>query len=388
MLLAILMWVTPVVFAQELKEEPLKLTFKEGLLFQRSDNDFLMRMRFRVQNRFTATTKEAAESDLETAEFAVRRMRLRFDGHALDPRLLYRLQLSFTRADQDWDNAQVPNLLRDAVVGWRWHRNHVAWAGIAKLPGNPQRVISSSAQQLVDRSLVNATFTVDRDMGVQHFSQFGESKPLHLKLALSNGDGRNQTNRNASLATTARMEWYPLGAFHDDGDNFEADLYREPEPRLGLGVATSANQKSSRTGGQIGKDMGTGNFRSMETRFADLVYKYRGYSLSAEYAKRTAGNPVVTNSLYVYEGEGFNVQGGRVFENNWEPSLRYTQVWAAPEIRRLAQDTRQYTAGLSRYIQAHVVKVQTDLTYQEQLPQYALAYESNWTWRIQLELGI
>jgi len=126
----------------------------------------------------------------------------------------------------------------------------------------------------------------------------------------------------------------------------------------------------------------------METRFVDLVYKHRGYSLSGEYAKRTAGNPVVTNSLYVHEGEGFNVQSGYVFESNWEPSLRYTQVWTAPEIRRLTQDTRQYTLGLSRYIQRHVVKVQSDLTYQEKLPQYALAYGSNWSWRIQLELGI
>lgn len=373
--------------AQDLQPEKVSLTFKEGLAFQH-ENDFLMRMRFRVQNRFTAQTENAKESKLDTTEFSVRRMRLRFDGYALDPRLLYRIQLSFTRGDQDWDNAQVPNILRDAVIGWRWHENHTLWMGIAKLPGNRQRVVSSSAQQLVDRSIVNATFNIDRDMGVQHYSKFGEEKPLWLKLALSNGDGRNQTNENASLASTARVEWYPLGAFHDDGDNFEADLYREPAPRLGLGLAHSANQKSARTAGQIGKDLGTDQFRSMESRFFDFIFKYRGYSLSGEYARRTTADPVVTNKLFVYEGEGFNIQSGYLFESNWEPSVRYSEITPFAEIEDLTQKQRQYTVGLSRYIKRHVVKVQSDLSYNELLANTASAYNSNWGLRLQLEVGI
>lgn len=385
MILALLF--TSFAYAQELLPEKMELTFKEGVLFKH-ENLFMMRMRFRVQTRFTAETKSSDDTDLEIAEFTVRRTRLRFDGYAHNPNFLYRIQLSFTRADQDWDNAEVPNILRDAVAGWRWDPQHTLWIGMAKLPGNRQRVISSSAQQMVDRSLLNATFNVDRDVGLQHFSKFGDARPLWLKLALSNGEGRNQPSRNASLATTARLEWYPLGEFHDDGDNFEADLFREPAPRLGIGVATSANQKTYRTGGQLGKDMGTGEFRSMETRFLDLFYKYRGHSVSAEYAKRTAADPVISSSLFVHEGEGFNVQTGYIFESNWEPSLRYTSVWSAPEIRRLAQDTHQYTAGLSKYIKNHVVKLQTDMTYQEKGAQYAKAYESSWIWRVQLEFGI
>lgn len=374
-------------WSQDLLPEKMQLTFKDGITF-RQENDFMMRMRFRVQTRFTAVTEDADDTNLETSEFTVRRTRLRFDGFAHNPNFLYRLQLSFTRGDQDWDNSQVPNILRDAVAGWRWHPMHTLWFGLAKLPGNRQRTISSSAQQFVDRSSVNATFNVDRDAGLQQISQFGTERPVWLKLALSNGEGRNQPNKNASLATTARLEWYPLGSFHDDGDNFEADLFREPEPRLGLGVATSANQKTSRTAGQLGKNLPDDEFRSMETRFVDVVYKHSGYSLSAEYAKRTAGSPVVTNDLYLFEGEGFNIQSGYLFENNWEPSLRYSSIWTAPEIRKLTQDNRQYTAGLSHYIQKHVVKIQSDLTYQEKAAQHQLAYESNWTLRVQLEFGI
>lgn len=374
-------------WAQELTPEKVSLTFKEGLTFQQN-NDFLMRLRFRVQNRFTAVTKDETLDQLESTEFSVRRMRLRFDGYALDPRLLYRVQFAFTRGDQDWDNAQVPNILRDAVVGWRWHGNHTLWLGIAKLPGNRQRVVSSSAQQLVDRSIVNATFAIDRDMGVQHYSKFGDSRPVWLKLALSNGEGRNQPNKNASLASTVRLEWFPLGPFHDDGDTIDADLFREPEPRFAIGIVNSANQQTARTGGQTGKDMGTDEFRSMETRFVDMIFKYQGFSFSGEYAHRTSGNPVITPKLFVYAGEGYNLQTGYVFESNWEPSLRYSQVLAASDIRQIAQDTKQYTVGLSRYIKNHVVKVQSDLTYQDSPKQWTLPENHQWILRLQVELGI
>ena len=374
-------------FAQDLTPEKIDLFFKDGVTFQEK-NDFMMRMRFSVQNRFTLESREAEETTLKNSEFTVRRVRLRFDGYALDPRLLYRLQLSFTRADQDWDNAQVPNILRDAVVGWRWHPQHTLWFGLAKLPGNRQRVISSSAQQFVDRSIVNATFNIDRDVGLQHYSQFGATRPIWLKLALSNGQGRNQPNRNASLAATARVEWYPLGPFHDDGDNFEADLYREPEPRLGLGLSQSTNEQTSRTGGQIGKDLPEGVFRTLDTHFADLVFKYRGFSLSSEWAKRTAPAPIITDKLFIYTGEGVNIQSGYIFESNWEPSLRWSVLRPTPDIKSVAQEQRQYVVGLSKYIKNHVVKVQGDLTYQELVPTRSLGYNSNWILRLQLELGI
>jgi hypothetical protein len=373
--------------AQDLTPEKLELFFKDGITFKEK-NDFMMRMRLRMQNRFTLETEEADETTFKNSEFTVRRVRLRFDGFALDPRLLYRLQFSFTRADQDWDNSQVPNILRDAVVGWRWDPQHTLWFGLAKLPGNRQRVISSSAQQFVDRSIVNATFNIDRDVGLQHYSQFGGQKPIWLKLALSNGEGRNQPNRNASLATTTRLEWYPLGAFHDDGDNFEADLYREPKPRLGLGISQSTNHQTSRTGGQIGRDLGEGIFRTLDTRFVDLVFKYRGLSLSSEWAKRTAPSPIISNKLFVTTGEGVNIQSGYIFESNWEPSVRWSTIRPAAEIQTVAQEQRQYVFGLSKYIKNHVVKVQGDLTYQELVSTSYLDYKSHWILRLQIEVGI
>jgi phosphate-selective porin OprO and OprP len=117
----------------------------------------------------------------------VRRLRLRVGGELLSPELLYNLQFSFSRQDMDWDNSAFPNVLRDASLTWK----AAPWAhlifGLAKLPGNRQRLVSSGEMQMIDRSSVNRTFNLDRDFGVQAHC-FAE--PFSLRLAVSSGEGR------------------------------------------------------------------------------------------------------------------------------------------------------------------------------------------------------
>ena len=122
----------------------------------------------------------------------------------------------------------------------------------------------------------------------------------------------------------------------------------------------------------------------------DLVFKYRGYSLSAEYGRRTVANPIIdmTKNLFVFQGEGFNLQTGYIFENNWEPSMRYTRIHAGKDIRDEVQSRYQHTIGLSKYINNHLVKFQTDLSYTERPANASLAYNSDWSLRLQLEIGI
>lgn len=366
----------------------IKTTFKDGLKIEHPASNFAMKFRFRMQNRLNVETQEATKTDLSKAEFVNRRLRARMDGHVWDERLLYKIQLSFTRDDQDWDNANVPNILRDAVMGFRYHPMHTVWLGTTKLPGNRQRVISSGAQQFVDRSIVNANFNIDRDQALFHFSQFGTDKPLWVKLAVSNGEGRNQRNPNGSLATTARVEWLPLGSFKDEGDYFEADLSRETEPKVSFGVVQHYNQLTNKTAGTLGKALPTGELRSIQTQLADFLFKYRGFSLSSEYARRISSNPIVSNTLFITTGEGFNLQAGYVNENNWEPSLRYSHLIADNNSTTKVNDQRQYTAGISKYIKGHTIKWQNDLTYNENINPTVNTYTSNWALRMQIEIGI
>lgn len=379
--------------AQVLDPENLETYFNEGVHLNYRPLHFKTRFRFRMQNRFTYETEDTERLSPKIVDFNVRRMRLRLDGSVWDPRLLYRIQLSFTRGDMDFDRTQYPNILRDAVVGWRLSDTATLWYGQTKLPGNRQRVTSSGSQQLVDRSIVNATFTLDRDLGAQFYQHFGEEQPFWVKLAISNGEGRATDNKDDGLSYTGRVEWLPLGAFKDDGDYFEGDLARELTPKFSIGAVYNINKKTTRPGGQLGTQYVTpGLNRDLQTWFIDAIFKHRGFSWSAEYANRWTDDPVFmdgANQVVIYKGQGINTQAGFLFDNNIEPSVRYSQLFADKEVLAGgANDRKEYTLGLSKYINRHTVKVQTDLSYDEELNRVRSTYRGYWVYRLQLEIGI
>jgi phosphate-selective porin OprO and OprP len=237
LLLLVCLYSSASLWAQDLERG--ESYFKEGINFEHKPSNFASRFRFRMQNRFTYQTEESQNISPDVVDFTVRRLRLRLDGTVKDPRFLYRIQLSFTRGDMDFDRTQYPNILRDAVVGWKLSDKTTIWYGQTKLPGNRQRLISSGSQQFVDRSILNATLNIDRDLGAQLTHWTGEDMPLALKLAITNGEGRATDNRDDGLSYTGRVEWMPLGSFKDDGDLFEGDLARESRPKIALGPATT-----------------------------------------------------------------------------------------------------------------------------------------------------
>jgi phosphate-selective porin OprO/OprP len=380
-------------YAQDLGEKQNGIFFKDGINFEHDPANFKTKFRFRMQNRFTYATEDDEDLSAKTVDLNVRRLRLRMDGTVWDPRFLYKIQLAFTRGDMDYDRTQYPNILRDAVVGWKLTDATTLWYGQTKLPGNRQRLVSSGAQQFVDRSIVNATFNIDRDLGTQLHHTVGEARPVNVKLAISNGEGRSSDNKDSGLAYTARLEWLALGPFKKEGDFFESDLAREDSPKLALGGAYNLNKKTTRPGGQLGTQFTTpGLSRDLETYFADLLFKFQGISFYGEYARRWAHDPVFTDgakSVSIFKGEGLNFQTGYVFENNIEPALRYSRTRAIEEVLAGGMnDQDQYTFALSKYINEHKVKVQGDLSYDEFRNRVAGNATRGWTLRLQFELGI
>ena len=110
---------------------------------------------------------------------------------------------------------------------------------------------------------------------------------MWIKLSVSNGNGRGTDNKDNGLAYTSRVEWLSLGNFHDEGDYYESDLYREPKPKFSVGAVYSMNKKAVRPGGQLGEQYVTPGLNTdIETWFLDALYKYKGFSWSSEYAKR------------------------------------------------------------------------------------------------------
>ncbi len=364
----------------------------EGIRFLARDSSVGINLRFRIQNRADFTTKAGNDLSLASKGGYIKRLRLRSSGFLYSKKLTYSFQLGFSPGDMDVENSEHPQLIRDAVVFYQFTPRLKIGFGQTKLPGNRQRVISSGEQQFVDRSIVNATFTIDRDFGLFAFyqNQLG-SMPIHVQAALSNGDGRNASPREGSgVAYTARVEALPLGEFAMDGDYFEGDWAREKTPKLSVGVSFSENDNAYRTGGQIGQNIL--GFTDIQSSMADLIFKYNGWATYHEWIQRKANNLVFPaegdDFQYVYAGQGYNGQLSYQFPNHFELAGRYSVITPEQEIQRLTRQTKQYTLAANYYIRWHRIKLQSDLTYQTQEDLSANATQDNWILRLQLELGI
>jgi hypothetical protein len=261
----------------------------------------------------------------------------------------------------------------DAVLKYNFYKNFTLWVGQTKLPGNRERVISSANMQQVDRSILNARFNIDRDIGFQlrhHFTIF-DNFVVEEIFALSQGEGRNVVTGNlGGHQYTGRIELLPMGNFAGSGDYSGSDLKREKKPKLAVGITYDHNNNAVRTRSNQGSYMEIDNGfyeTNINTWFIDAMFKYNGFSLMAEYADRDAKDPIAKNSDgtttgdIVQIGEGINIQSGYLFKNNWEVSGRFSSVELNEDITGTAPE-HQYTFGISKFIVGHSLKIQSDVS--------------------------
>jgi len=368
-------------------------SFGKGIGMTSPDSIFQLNIRFRMQNRATYLEEEG---EAGAYDGQVRRLRLRFDGYVGNPKFLYAIQLSFAPGDvgevKDGENI---NIIRDAVVFYRPNKHWNISFGQTKLPGNRQRVNSSGGLQLTDRTINNAKFTIDRDFGFQvhNMNEFKDKFSYNFKAALSGGEGRNQTGKaDDGVAVTGKIELMPLGAFSKDGTYFEGDILREKKPKLLLSGAFQQNNHAQRTQGQLGNDLF--GRRTMKSVLLDAMFKYKGWAAMMSYMSRTTNenaitvNPEdVTESNYVFVGNGFDYQASYNTKSNYEFIARYSIQNVGKDIAALAPNVREYSVGVTKYIWEHAFKLQAEVNY-DTLNYFDGSSKNNWYVRFQVEIGI
>ena len=351
-------------FAQSVTEN----TFGKGIKTIAKDSSFYLKFSTRIQNRYEATYVDQDKDRFED-RFYLRRARLKFDGFVFSPKVVYKIEYDL-----------VNSIILDAVVKWNVYKNLSIWYGQTKLPGNVERVISSQKLQFVDRSLLNSAYNIDRDKGIQirHYFTLGNVLIREI-IAVSQGEGMNFKEQNNGEDYTGRIELLPFGKFTGKGDYFSSDLKREPTPKLMIGVTYGFNDDAIREKGQRGAVLP--GKRDLQTFLTDLVFKYSGVSVMAEYVDRSTGDesPAIWDAANreflgsFYTGTGFNGQLGYLFKNNWELAGRYTEIapfrytGIASSVAKLNNEIiKQYTFGVSKYIVGHSLKIQSDVTYTEE----------------------
>ena len=371
--------------------------FGKGLLnIQAKDSTFSMNVSARMQYLTSSTWSESDDSfGSPESNFLVRRARLKFKGFAYSSKLTYKLELGLSNRDISGANqftSNAPRYILDAYVRWNFYKNFTLQAGQGKLPGNIERVISSGDLAMVDRSLLNSKFNIDRDLGVQLRHHFKLSENFIVKeiFAISQGEGRNITAGNlGGHQYTGRVEVLPFGNFKSKGDYRGADLEREQTPKLLVGVVYDLNNDAVKSRSNQGSylEAADGFYQTdVSTLFFDAHFKYRGFSIMAEYADRDADAPLARNAdnsltgAVVNIGNATNVQMGYVLPSNVAITGRYTHI-NFHEIVSSKNKITQYTLGLSKYVAKHKLKIQTDATYEN-----TVASNNKIVYRIQFDI--
>jgi len=375
-------------------------SFGDGIRYTAKDSTFGIKASFRFQNLFIADWRVNNDNfsnigDL-SSNFLVRRSRLKFDGFAHSPKLTYKLEIGLSNRDIDHEGAayygEGGNMIYDAFLNWNFYKAFSIKVGQYKMDGNRERIISSADLQFVDRSLLNARFNLDRDIGASfHYDRtFGKQFGLHLIASFAQGEGRNIISGNmGGYQTTFKIEIRPFGKFKNEGAYFSADLQREEKPKLAFAIALDKNNGVARDRANLGSFFPADTkYKDLITVFADFMFKYKGFSMMGEYAYRKTddNDPRVRdiNNNYTihsyFTGSAINIQAGYLFKKDFELAARYTYL--DPQHDFIAAQTNNYTLGFSKYFTGHSLKVQTDLSYiQDQLSDDGLM------WRVQFEIG-
>jgi hypothetical protein len=368
---------------QEVKKDR-KWTYQFGKGFNLYSKDSSSHVRFALRfqslfmNQWSVKNDNIGNVGEHEANFLIRRARFKFDGHTANKKLKFKFEMGISNRDVSGGSLsefrKTSNLILDAVVKYNVVENLWIWAGQTKYPGNRERVISSANLQMVDRSLLNSRFSLDRDMGIQihHKVKIGKTFVMKEIFAFGQGEGRNITAGNLSrggFSYTGKLEFLPFGEFTSKGDYKGGDLKREQKPKLAVSIAYNFNDNAVRERGVLGDFVtdAAGDYvsKDMSTWFADLIFKYKGFSFMAEYANRSAKDAYAYDASdnivgTYYLGQSLNLQTGYLFKSNWELSARTT--FLQPDIK-VAGSENEYALGVSRYIFGHQLKVQADMGY-------------------------
>ena len=352
----------------------------KGYTLASKDGRFSLQIRGRMQFRYDGEHYNAPDASGQPRDYQqslqMRRIRLVLQGAVFSPHVKYHLQFGFSPRDMQNDLPNEPgsirrNPLRDARIELDRLRDFTVWIGQFKTPFSRQRMLSSSNMNLVDRSIVNAEFNLDRDIGFQAMSKDlgGLGGRLAYYAGVFMGEGRNAFElKDTGMLFVGRFEVNPFGKFDD---YTEGDLARSKKPGLSIGGAYAFQDRAHAARGTVGDfplDRGTTNFHHINT---DIMFKWRGLTVQTALHlrkgfNRTSGGaldamgaPIPT--VAARQGLGWYGQLGYVVPKiPLEVVGRYSLIRNNYATNSSLPDADEAGGGLNWYFVGHDLKLQLD----------------------------
>jgi hypothetical protein len=362
-----------------------KVWYEKGFNFSFNDNAFFLKFRAMTQLRYTHWEQNslyrtlgdfknypqflgvfgnlrASRFEGSSDTFSVRRARLYFMGHLLDPDFKYFIQLGAETAE-DAANASGVQLLdwNFQFTRWRWVN---IWAGQYKVLFNRAQINSTASMQFAERALVMDAFTASglnrRDIGITLLND--QDLPVNYYFGVFNGQGPNVTglgsfqsedvnggenfrgrqyatganfrNNANELMYVARLNWNILG----NPGYAEGDLAYSQTPQVSMGGGYSYNPAINTSSVLDPNDPANSNF-SLQSDLTDLTIAKR--QLAATGNGRLLGNGVMNLTTWTLDTNikyrGWSLHSEFYFRNN---TLREQVIQNIP--RQLGNSTGWY----------------------------------------------
>ncbi|SFN66054.1 Phosphate-selective porin O and P [Bizionia echini] len=284
----------------------------KGFQFSTPDKNYSFHIESRLQFRFATPNDQSPvtfnDFYLESkTSFKINRARLKIGGNAYKPWLKYYFE---------YDIAQG-NLLDFRIMIEKWDFFKVK-VGQWKTYYSRERVISSGKQQMVDRSIINRPFTLDRQQGIEFYGRVFPKTLADFTYHISvlTGAGRSATtNDDNHLMYVGRLQWNMFGR---ELEMTGSDIKYHDKPTGILAFAAATNRSnytrfSSAGGGNL---LGyvtniPGQYR-VNQALIETAFKYRGFSWQNEnHIKKITDYENNTNRTLT----GYYVQAGYFFSN-------------------------------------------------------------------------
>lgn len=277
--------IVPSLQAQTTEKDSSKVSLRytnKGFQLKTADDKFLLHLESRLQFRFASPGDQnpLTLDDLETDKsvFKINRARLKVGGHAFNPDLTYY-----------WEYELGQGNLLDFRVMYHFFDELQLKVGQWKTFYNRERVISSGKQQLVDRSIINRPFTVDRQQGVSLFGRvFAESLAditYHFSVLTGMGRGAFENDDNHFMYV-GRLQWNFLGR---ELGMTSSDLEVQQQPVALIALAGLTNRSpftrfSQSGGGQlVGFEEGENGQYRINQGLIETAFMYKGFSWQNEF---------------------------------------------------------------------------------------------------------
>lgn len=337
-------------------ESPAKVSYKNNAATFESDR-LVISLNNRVQFRFTDELPDpsvrlsgtAAAGDRRSS-FRVRRAKTSMEGWFYRPEFKFDLQLSWAGPEP---GASAQTALEDASITWDVSKKETFQItfGQFKVPLGRQEMTSSSRLQFADRDIFSFEFGRGRDLGVQLSGQVAK-KQLSYMLGVFNGNAASRLgNDNSKFQYNARVVFEPWGSVgYSEGDFESSD-----KPLLA--VAGQFEQNNLAYTSNVSDNLKTTMLG------ADVVFKYRGFSIWAEYlARDRTPQPVGSVDFFStakFNSNGWHGQAGYFLKRNiLEVALRYATY--DPTDRVPGNDRTEVGGALNYFVNKHFLKVQAD----------------------------